>query len=47
MVESGIESLVEYIERAESLKGQKEEPEATRNEYCYNCKLYGRCPATK
>ena len=46
-MEVGIERLIQYIEKAEYLKSKKEEPAATRNEYCYNCKLYGKCPATK
>ncbi len=46
-MEAGTARLMEYIEKAESLKAQAAEPEATRNDYCYNCKLYGKCPATK
>jgi len=46
-MEAGIERLVHYIEKAEKLKKQTVEPDATRNEYCYNCKLNGECPATK
>jgi hypothetical protein len=46
-MEMGIVHLLEYLEKAESLKAQTVEPEATRNNYCYNCKLYGKCPATK
>jgi CRISPR/Cas system-associated exonuclease Cas4 (RecB family) len=46
-MESGIENLIHYIEKAENLKGLTTEPEATRNKYCYSCKLYGECPATK
>jgi len=46
-LESGVGRLIQYIEKAESLKGRTSEPDATRNEYCYNCKLNGKCPATK
>jgi RecB family exonuclease len=45
-MEPGIELLLQYIEKAEKTRSQIIEPEATRNEYCYNCKLYGKCPAT-
>jgi hypothetical protein len=47
VMEPGIEVLLKYIEKAEKVKNQTTGPEATLNEYCFNCKLYGKCPVTK
>lgn len=45
-MEAGIDRLMRFLEKAQHIKEQAAEPEATRNDYCYNCKLFGKCMAT-